>query len=245
LVTVACPHYYCNFSQIPLRNEKNAIDRWNTRAAPVQPEAVEPVAWQYRYRLSSDWRNISAADIEPWRSAYRNELICGDLVLRPLYTAPPLAPDERMRRALEAAKKLANNFTDCSTDEIYDARRLINEALSGAADASNASAEAIHLWRHKKRGTTYTVIGQAQVRCSDADGLTDYELVTVYRGADGELWVRRKREFEDRFEALSPAGADKGKESEGGLTHIGHLKPHEYYGYGHDPADERRHPKPT
>jgi len=38
-VSVACTHYYCNFSQIALRNEKNAIDRWNTRvSAPPQGE---------------------------------------------------------------------------------------------------------------------------------------------------------------------------------------------------------------
>lgn len=55
--------------------------------------------------------------------------------------------------------------------------------------------------KHKKRGSTYVVVGQAQVQCED--GLTDYEVVTVYRGRDGQLWVRRKSEFEDgRFEEL-------------------------------------------
>jgi len=62
--------------------------------------------------------------------------------------------------------------------------------------------------RHKKRGSTYVVVGQAQVQCED--GLTDYEVATVYRGHDGQLWVRRKSEFEDgRFEALSATGGAK------------------------------------
>lgn len=58
--------------------------------------------------------------------------------------------------------------------------------------------------RHKKRGSEYSVLGQAQVQCSDC--LTDYEVVTVYVGTDGQMWVRRKSEFEDgRFETLTAA----------------------------------------
>jgi len=33
--SVACPHYYCNFSQIALRSAKKAIDRWNMREQPA------------------------------------------------------------------------------------------------------------------------------------------------------------------------------------------------------------------
>ncbi len=57
-------------------------------------------------------------------------------------------------------------------------------------------------YRHKKRGTTYTVVGMAEVQADEP--LTDYEVVTVYRCIKtGRLWVRRKAEFEDgRFERL-------------------------------------------
>jgi len=85
--------------------------------------------------------------------------------------------------------------------------------LSLCTDASApAPASAQDDWkpthRHKKRGSTYVVVGQAQVQCED--GLTDYEVATVYRGHDGQLWVRRKSEFEDgRFEALSATGGAK------------------------------------
>lgn len=62
-------------------------------------------------------------------------------------------------------------------------------------------------FRHKKRGTTYRLIGYAQVKC--ATPLTEYEVVAVYRAETGPiddehgLWVRRKADFEDgRFEEI-------------------------------------------
>lgn len=59
-------------------------------------------------------------------------------------------------------------------------------------------------WRHKKRGTTYTIVGNAQVQAEEP--LTDYEVVKVYRCEQtGELWVRRLAEFNDgRFERVPP-----------------------------------------
>lgn len=54
--------------------------------------------------------------------------------------------------------------------------------------------------RHKKRGSVYTVVGQAEVQASNGP-LQEGEAVAVYRGDDGKLWVRRVAEFEDgRFE---------------------------------------------
>jgi len=63
-----------------------------------------------------------------------------------------------------------------------------------------------HFWRHKKRGTIYERVGQAQVQCPKDAPLTDYEVVEVYRDVnDGELWVRRVSEFHDgRYEPASP-----------------------------------------
>jgi hypothetical protein len=49
---------------------------------------------------------------------------------------------DKLREALIAAKKLADNFTDCSTAEIYEARQLIDGALS----APQADAEPV-AWR--------------------------------------------------------------------------------------------------
>ena len=72
----------------------------------------------------------------------------------------------------------------------------MSETTSPAAAANNTS------WRHKKRGTTYTVIARASLQ--DAGGLAreGCELV-VYRGEDGAVWARPAAEFLDgRFERI-------------------------------------------
>jgi hypothetical protein len=56
-------------------------------------------------------------------------------------------------------------------------------------------------WRHKKRGTVYEEIGRGQFQCTGS--ALDDELVVIYRGDDGKLWVRPIAEFEDgRFERV-------------------------------------------
>lgn len=57
-------------------------------------------------------------------------------------------------------------------------------------------------YRHLKRGTTYRLVGQARVQ-TDAP-LADMDEVTVYRCEQtGDLWARRRSEFEDgRFERV-------------------------------------------
>ncbi len=52
-------------------------------------------------------------------------------------------------------------------------------------------------WKHKKRGTVYEEIGRAKLQAADPGGLTDMDAMVVYRGADGQLWVRPADEFED------------------------------------------------
>jgi len=71
------------------------------------------------------------------------------------------------------------------------------------------------VYRHKVRGTHYRLLGTAQVQAPADAPLTDYEVVALYEGIDGNLddehshtagerWVRRLSEFEDgRFEKLS------------------------------------------
>lgn len=58
--------------------------------------------------------------------------------------------------------------------------------------------------RHRKRGTTYEVVGLATLQ-TDAP-LTDEAKVAVYRcDRTGKLWVRPVEEFtEERFLALPP-----------------------------------------
>lgn len=57
-------------------------------------------------------------------------------------------------------------------------------------------------WRHKKRGSKYTLLTAATLQCSTNKEL-DYAKVVIYQGDDGQLWVRLKDEFFDgRFEEV-------------------------------------------
>jgi len=56
--------------------------------------------------------------------------------------------------------------------------------------------------RHKKRGTKYQYKGAAYIQTEDP--LLDNDLVAVYVGENGQLWVRPMEEFEDgRFKELT------------------------------------------
>jgi hypothetical protein len=56
--------------------------------------------------------------------------------------------------------------------------------------------------RHKKRGTTYVVVGTAELQM--ATDLVDGAFLIIYKGDDGKLWARQEDEFEDgRFEDVS------------------------------------------
>lgn len=59
------------------------------------------------------------------------------------------------------------------------------------------------VYKHKKRGTSYTIVGDARVQCETP--LQDDETVYVYRDVkDGTMSVRRPSEFHDgRFEELT------------------------------------------
>lgn len=69
--------------------------------------------------------------------------------------------------------------------------------------------------RHKKRGTTYRAVSDADVQASEP--IREGDPVVVYQGEDGRYWVRPRAEFHDgRFELLdypTPAHADQ-KESD-------------------------------
>jgi hypothetical protein len=60
------------------------------------------------------------------------------------------------------------------------------------------------VYRHRGRGTFYTVIGRANLQTDRP--IADDEALVIYRGKDGELWARPVREFRDgRFEPVPNA----------------------------------------
>ena len=60
------------------------------------------------------------------------------------------------------------------------------------------------VYRHRARGTVYTVVGRANLQTDRPIG--DDEALVIYRGKDGELWARPVREFRDgRFEPMPNA----------------------------------------
>jgi hypothetical protein len=56
-------------------------------------------------------------------------------------------------------------------------------------------------FKHRVRGTSYTVLGRAVLQTTQP--VSDEQELVVYAGADGRLWVRPVSEFYDgRFEKL-------------------------------------------
>jgi hypothetical protein len=67
------------------------------------------------------------------------------------------------------------------------------------------TAPAADVWRHKARGTTYTIVGAAELQC--AAPIPEKTQVTIYRDCkDGALWARPTTEFFDgRFVLAAPS----------------------------------------
>ncbi|GLK74581.1 DUF1653 domain-containing protein [Ancylobacter dichloromethanicus] len=62
------------------------------------------------------------------------------------------------------------------------------------------------VFRHRKRGSTYTVVASATLQTNSP--ISDDASVVIYQSEDGKLWVRPVDEFFDgRFEELSPKDA--------------------------------------
>jgi len=58
------------------------------------------------------------------------------------------------------------------------------------------------VFRHRKRGTVYSVLGVGSLQTSQPLG--DGASLVVYRGQDGRIWVRPAEEFADgRFERVT------------------------------------------
>jgi hypothetical protein len=57
------------------------------------------------------------------------------------------------------------------------------------------------VYRHRRRGTVYTVIGRANLQTDRP--ISDDEVLVIYQGTNGEMWARPVSEFRDgRFEPV-------------------------------------------
>jgi hypothetical protein len=111
---VACERCGATFEDV----EPSAIECWNARAAisaQPQPDAVEAVAWLCVDKVERRQHTTTSAEDAADRRSRP-----GVWTVTPLYTAPPLAPDERLRRAIASCEGEQKKFEEWATAARYD-----------------------------------------------------------------------------------------------------------------------------
>lgn len=104
------------------------------------------------------------------------------------------------------------NFDPFTNPEAFDfMEKLATVAIAAIPTpppADHTDLIARKAYRHKKRGTTYEVIGEAELQASQPQA--EYAALVIYRGEDGKLWARNSGEFHDgRFEEVAASTAHK------------------------------------
>jgi len=78
---------------------------------------------------------------------------------------------------------------------------MVDHEATAAPSGQGVSGE---VWQHVKRGTSYEVVGRAELQNGNVKGLREGVTLVVYRGSDGKLWAREEGEFTDgRFVRLA------------------------------------------
>lgn len=97
------------------------------------------------------------------------------------------------------ACEMGKDFMRARDEDAFPVRWLWPE------DVAALAAGPAQLFRHRKRGSVYTLVGTAKLQTETP--LSDMAEVMVYRHAEtGELWARPPSEFWDgRFEEVDPA----------------------------------------
>lgn len=108
---------------------------------------------------------------------------------------------KRRDNALDAILTALESHSPTRDDggEVADTAFAISKRRHEARN-TQPQAPSEERYRHKKRGTQYTLIGVGHVQGE----LHDEDPVVLYRGDDGSLWVRHQVEFCDgRFERIA------------------------------------------
>lgn len=87
----------------------------------------------------------------------------------------------------------------CEDHEFEPIALRLNDQIYAFRTAARDKRDAApKRWRHVERGTTYTEIERGKLQKTPSSFLYDMDEVVVYRAdADGSLWVRSAREFDD------------------------------------------------
>ncbi len=152
---------------------------------PCNSFAGNPGLWPVRLD-NTGWRHIGCVnDLLREREALESQVAAAERSLS-LYA--------KDKEALEA--------------EVGRLRQTVGELVALPDDDTG------NLWRHKKRGTTYRILGIGRIQCPPGEPLEDDEMPLVYQDIEsGALGIRRSPEFHDgRFERMpgriSPPTAD-------------------------------------
>ncbi|WP_223566886.1 hypothetical protein [Agrobacterium tumefaciens] len=174
--------------------------------------AAEPVAWRYSFKGGKwtvqknkpNWfkEGMPDVEIEPLFIASSTQQPAPSVAVKALTDEDILAgiKDQRFGYVVQDGKLTVGTDRRIGIDLKEFAVFLSRSALS--AQVQDVAEER---YRHKKRGSTYTVMARGRLQ---VDGDLDNEKVVVYRGEDGQTWVRPEYEFNDgRFEPLPAAPA--------------------------------------